>query len=238
MIVRGGAADPRTQWKRAAAEHATRWLRSGMVVGFGAGSTACFAIRHVSTLLARGELSDVTGVACSNAVGQLAASLGIPLTTLEDHPRIDLTIDGADEVAPSLALIKGAGGAMLREKIVGQASLREFIVIDETKVSPVLGTKCALPVEVVPFGWSSQANYLEQLGARVRVRLTRGGAPVRTDQDNLILDCDFGQIRDPWSLATELSARAGIAEHGLFLAVATDLVIASDAGIRHVTRPS
>jgi ribose 5-phosphate isomerase A len=238
VILRSPVENQRIAWKRAAAEHATHWLRSDMVVGLGSGTTASFAVYCLSALLARRQLTGVTAVPCSNATRRLAVTLGIPLTTLEEHPHVDVTIDGADEVDPSLAMIKGRGGALLREKIVGQASLREIIVVDATKVSRRLGTNCALPVEVSPFGWRSQAQYIEALGARVRVRLAPGGEPFRTDQDNLILDCDFGPLHDPRTLAGELSERAGILEHGLFLALATDLVIAGDTGIRHLTRPS
>jgi ribose 5-phosphate isomerase A len=230
-------ADRVAQWKRAAAERATAWVRSGMVVGLGAGSTALFAVKRIAALLGSGELSDILAVPCSRAVGVAAGRLGISLTTLEAHPVIDLTIDGADEVDPKLGLIKGGGGALLHEKIVAQASRRLIIVIDATKASPVLGLRRALPVEVVPFGWRTQAIYLESLGAQVQVRSGPLGTPFRTEQDNLILDCAFGPIHDPRALARALSERAGIAAHGLFLDLATDLVVAGDRGARHFTRP-
>ncbi len=232
------APDPREAWKRAAAEHATRWIRSGMVIGLGAGSTALFAVQRIAALLARNVLSDILGVPCSAAVASAATQLGIPLTTLDAHPVIDLTIDGADEVElESFALIKGGGGALLHEKIVAQASRRELIVVDATKPSRVLGTRRELPVEVVPFGWRSQARYLESLGAHVRMRVTPTGIPFRTDQNNLILDCAFGPICEPHRLARELSRRAGIVEHGLFLDLATDLIVAGNNGIRHLRPP-
>jgi len=229
-------SDPRATWKRAAAERAAEWLRSGMVVGLGAGSTALFAVQRLAALLASGELSDILAVPCSRAVGDVATRLGISLTTLDVHPVIDVTIDGADEVDPELALIKGGGGALLHEKIVAQASRREVIVVDASKPSPALGTRRAVPVEVVPFGWRSQAAFLESLGARVQVRRGPSGARFHTDQENLILDCAFGPIRQPRMLARLLSERAGIVEHGLFIDLATDLVVAGDDGIRHVTR--
>jgi ribose 5-phosphate isomerase A len=230
------ASDPRTMWKRSAAEHAAAWVRSGMVVGLGAGSTALFAVQRLAALLANGELSDILAVPCSRAVGDAATRLGISLTTLDEHPVIDVTIDGADEVDPYLTLIKGAGGALLREKIVAQASRREVIVVDASKPSPALGTHRAVPVEVVPFGWRSQAAFLEALGARVQVRRGPSGARFHTDQGNLILDCAFGAIQEPRRLARVLSERAGIVEHGLFIDLATDLVVAGDDGIRHMTR--
>lgn len=229
-------ADPRIRWKRAAADRAAEWVRSGTVVGLGAGSTALCAVQRIGALLASRALTDILGIPCSGAVATAAAELGIPLTTLEEHPVIDLTIDGADEVDPQLALIKGGGGALLFEKIVAQASRREIIVVDATKLSHALGTHVALPVEVVPFGWRSQALFLESLGAKVHLRRGPEGKPFRTDQNNLILDCDLGPIRDPRALGRELSDRAGIVEHGLFVDLATDLVIAGDDGIRHVAR--
>jgi ribose 5-phosphate isomerase A len=235
--------EAREAWKRAAAERAAGWLQPGMVVGLGGGSTARFAVVRISALLAAGQLSGILGVPCSRAVGRSAERLGIPITTLETHPIVDVTIDGADEVElASFALIKGGGGALLHEKIVAQASRREIIVVDATKPSPVLGNQRAVPVEVVPFGWRSQAAYVESLGARVHVRTDPDGTPYRTDQNNLILDCEFGPIRDPCGLARALSARSGIVEHGLFIDLATDLVICGADGIRHLThaqeRPS
>ncbi len=230
--------DARAMWKRDAAERATEWLRPGMVVGFGAGTTALFAVRRIAVLIADGRLSRIRGVPCSRAVGVAAQQLGISITTLEMHPIVDVTIDGADEAElASFALIKGGGGALLHEKIVAQASCREIIVVDATKPSTVLGSQRSLPVEVVPFGWRSQAAYVESLGARVELRAGPDGTPYRTDQNNLILDCDFGPIRDPRALARALSDRAGIVEHGLFIDLATDLVIADADGIRHLTRP-
>jgi ribose 5-phosphate isomerase A len=228
--------DLRATWRQAAAERATEWVRSGMVIGLGAGSTAAFALRRIAELLARGALTGVVAVPCSREVAAAAARHGIPLTTLEAHPSIDITIDGADEVDPSLALIKGAGGAMLHEKIVAQASRREVIVVDATKQSRMLGTRRAVPVEVVPFGWRSQARFLESLGARVQPRIARDRTLVRTEHGNYILDCAFGVIRGPHELARVLAERAGIVEHGLFLDLTTDLIVADAAGTHLYTR--
>ena len=143
-------------------------------------------------------------------------------------------IDGADEVDPHLNLIKGGGGALLREKIVAQASWREIIVVDESKLSPALGTRWPVPVEVVPLGWRSQGAYLESLEAQPVLRRNSDGSPFKTDQGNLILDCRFDPIYQPAQLAARLSERAGIVEHGLFLGLATDVIVASDQGIRHL----
>ena len=222
--------------KRAAACYAVQFVESGMVVGLGAGSTAALAVQRLAALLRDGQLKDILGVPCSLQVEQEARDLGFPLTTLEEHPQLDLTIDGADEVDPNLDLIKGGGGALLREKIVAQASRREIIVVDESKLSPALGTHWPLPVEVLPFGWRSQLPFLESFGARVVLRHYSDGSPFLTDQGNLILDCHFGPIPDPKGLAAELSQRAGAIAHGLFLDLATDVVVAADEGIRHLKR--
>ncbi len=225
-----------SQLKRQAAERAVEFIESGMVVGLGHGSTAIFAVRRIAELLDTVELENIVGVPCSLHVGEEAQKLGIPLSTLDEHPVIDLTIDGADEVDPHLNLIKGGGGALLREKIVAQASRREIIVVDESKLSPALGTHWAVPVEIIPFGRRPEEDYLKSLGARPVLRRDKDGAPFQTDQGNLILDCDFGPISDPVQLAAQLNQRAGIVEHGLFLGLATDVIIASERGIRHMKR--
>jgi ribose 5-phosphate isomerase A len=222
--------------KNQAAERAVEFIKSGMIVGLGHGSTADFAVQRIAELLKRGELSNVIGIPCSTQVEHKARRLGIPLTTLEEHTVIDLTIDGADEVDPNMDLIKGGGGALLREKIVAQASRREIIVVDESKLSPTLGARWAVPVEVVPFGWQSQARFIESLGATVKLRKDESGKPFATDQDNLILDCNFGPISDPVRLAEALNGRTGIVAHGLFLGLATDLIIANTEGVHHRTR--
>lgn len=222
--------------KQQAAYHAVELVEAGMVVGLGAGSTALFAVRRIAELLRDGQLQSIVGVPCSLQVEKAARRLGIPVTTLEEHPVVDLTIDGADEVDPNLDLIKGGGGALQREKIVAQATRREVIVVDESKLSPALGTRWALPVEVTPFGWGSQLAYLESLGARAVLRQNSDGTRFRTDQGNLILDCHFGPISEPRQLAAKLNERAGIVEHGLFLGLATDVIVATNEGIRHLKR--
>ena len=223
--------------KKQAAERAVEFAESGMVVGLGSGSTARYAIQRIAQKLAAGELTRILGVPTSQAIEQEARELGIPLTTLADHSQIDLTIDGADEVDPSLNLIKGGGGALLREKIVAQASSREIIVVDESKLSARLGTRFALPVEVIPFGWGAETRYLESLGATAKLRLRADGRPVETDQGNWILDARFGPIDDPGTLASQLDRRAGVAGHGLFLGLATDLIVAGSQGVQHLRRP-
>jgi len=222
--------------KKQAAERAVEFIESGTMVGLGHGSTAFFALQRIAALLKMGALKDIIGVPCSLQVEEEARQLGIPLGTLDEHPVIDVTIDGADEVDPNLDLIKGGGGALLREKIVAQASRREIIVVDESKLSPALGTRWPVPVEVIPFGWRSQISFLESLGASVSVRQTCDGKRFVTDQGNLILDCNFGPLQQPTLVARELSQRIGIVEHGLFLGLTTDVIVAGKDGVRHLTR--
>ena len=229
--------DVRTRHKQAAAERAVDFVQSGMIVGLGTGSTTIFAVRRIGARLGTGTLRDVAGVPTSAVTEAEAMRLGIPILAMDWSAEIDLTIDGADEVDPALDLIKGGGGALLREKIVAQASRREIIVVDETKLSPELGTRSAVPVEVTPFGWPAQVRYLQAMGARVTLRRRPDGDPFQTDQGNFILDCAFGSIGHPAELATALDARAGLVEHGLFLGLATDLIVAGAGGLTHRTRP-
>ena len=231
-------AQQHLEYKKQAAEQAVELIKPGMVVGLGTGSTAIFAIRRLAELLRRGALRDILGYATSQATWQEAHRLGIPLLA-QDMPReIDLTIDGADEVDPELNVIKGGGGALLREKIVAQASRRVVITVDDSKLSPRLGTRHPVPVEVLAFGWRSQMRFLESLQARVSIRENADRSQFVTDSGNMILDCDFGPIPDAVSLASTLSGRAGIVEHGLFLGLVTDLIIAGPGGIQHRTRAS
>jgi ribose 5-phosphate isomerase A len=230
-------ADSRDGLKRTAAERAVDRVTSGMRVGLGTGSTAIHATRKIGELLRDGALRDVVGFPTSKATWAEARALGIPLLADDDPGALDITIDGADEVDPELNVIKGGGGALLREKIVAQASRRMVVVVDADKLSARLGTRFPLPVEVVPFGWRAQARYLESLGARVDVRTDEARRTFETDQGNLILDCAFGPISDARQLADVLGRRAGIVEHGLFLELATDLIVADADGVRHVQAP-
>lgn len=222
--------------KRQAAERAVEFVQSGMIVGLGHGSTAIWATRRIAELIKSKELTDILAVPCSAQTEADARELGIPLTTLEEHPNIDLTIDGADEVAPNFDVIKGGGGALLREKIVAQATKREIIVVDESKLSASLGIKWAVPVEVIPFGYGSQKKYLESLGAKVSIRQKSDGTTFYTDQGNLILDCNFGAISDAAGLAEQFKQRTGIVEHGLFIRLVSDVIVASASGTRELKR--
>jgi ribose 5-phosphate isomerase A len=185
------SADPHAKLKQEAAEYAVQFVQSGMIVGLGTGSTAIFATRRIGELLRDGSLTGITGFPTSQATGEEAHRLGIPLIDPSDLARIDLTIDGADEVDPQFNLIKGGGGALFREKIVAQASAREIIIVDDSKLSACLGINHTLPVEVSPFGWHSQLHYLESLGARTAIRKNPDGSQFVTDSGNMILDCDF-----------------------------------------------
>jgi ribose 5-phosphate isomerase A len=227
----------RDELKRQAAEYAAQFVESGMVVGLGTGSTAIWAARKIGAWLQEGTLTDIIGIPTSVGTADEARQLGIPLSTLEEHPAIDVTIDGADEVDPDLNLIKGGGGALLREKIVAQVTARQIIVVDEAKLSERLGMQWGVPVEVVPFGWSGQKTFLESLGADVVVRQTQAGAVYHTDQGNLILDCNFGMIDDAVGLGLRLIQRAGIVEHGLFIGLTSDVIVARPNGIEHQKHP-
>ena len=222
--------------KRLAAEHAVGFVRSGMAIGLGTGSTAIFATREISARLRRGELSGISAIATSRPVHDEAVMLGIPMMTEDLSGPLDLTIDGADEIDPALDVIKGGGGALLREKIVAEASARVIIVADESKLSAVLGTRFSLPVEVLEYGWRSQKRFIASLGAEVTLRRSPDGGMARTDQGNLVLDCRFGPIADAPALSRQLNARAGITAHGLFLGLATDVIVAGSGGIRHLRR--
>ncbi len=227
----------RDRWKQAAAERAAALVQPGMVVGLGTGSSAVFAIRRIAALLQSGDLHDVVGVATSKATEAEAIGLGIKL--LDDFAHeIDLTIDGADEVDPALNLIKGGGGALLREKIVAQASRRVAIVVDEAKLSPALGTRYAVPVEVVGFGWQAQARYLEALipGTAASLRAGVDGDRYITDNGNVILDWATGALDRPAEVVARLDSRAGIVEHGLFLGLTSDLFVGRADGVSHQVR--
>ena len=229
--------EAQARYKQEAAEYAVQFIQSGMTIGLGTGSTAIYAVRHIAALLQSGRLQDIIAFPTSITVWREAVSLGIPMLTEGLPQDIDVTIDGADEVDPQLNLIKGGGGAHLREKVVAQASRREIIVIDESKLSPQLGTHWPVPVEVLLYGWESQARYLISLGAEVVVRQTANGNEFCTDQGNIILDANFGPIADPQWLAQSLAVRAGVVEHGLFLNLTHDVIVAGPNGIRHLQRP-
>jgi ribose 5-phosphate isomerase A len=228
--------DKQEKLKQEAANHAVGFIKSGMVVGLGTGSTAAFAVMRIAERLKSRDLKNIVGIPTSIRIEKLARELEIPLCGLDAQPAIDVTIDGADEVDEDLNLIKGGGGALLREKVVAQASRRNIIVVDESKLSLRLGTRWALPVEVIPFATKAEENFLKSLGASVTLRLDAQGQPYKTDQHNYILDANFGQMADPNRLAAKLNERAGIVEHGLFLGLVGDVIVAAQDEIRHLKR--
>src|SRR5436309_151899 len=227
----GGGPDmaSRDELKQNAAEAALAYVKPGMVLGLGTGSTARHFLAGVARLVANGV--DIKGVPTSLATAEEAKQLGIPLTSLEESFWLDLTVDGADQVDPKLDLIKGMGGALFREKIVAAASKKFVVIIDDSKLVRRLGTKTPLPVEVHPFGWKNAAAALEVLGAKIELR-KNGDEPFRTDNGNHILDAHFGAIRGPAKLASRISSIPGVVGHGLFLKMAHAVLVASQMGVR------
>jgi ribose 5-phosphate isomerase A len=228
--------DKFAEYKKVAGERAVDFIKSGMTVGLGHGSTAIFAVKKIAALIEAGKLHNIKGIACSKFIHNEALRLNIPLTNLSDNPVIDITIDGADEVDPSLDVIKGGGGALLREKIVAQATKYEIIVIDESKLSPALGTKFRLPVEVVQFNWECQRDFLQSLGATVSIRRNNDNSIFLSDENHFILDSNFGPIEDTHKLSQILNNRIGIVDHGLFLDIAKMVIVAGTNGIQELTR--
>ncbi|MBI4228763.1 MAG: ribose-5-phosphate isomerase RpiA [Deltaproteobacteria bacterium] len=222
--------------KKEAGETAAHFVKSGMVVGLGTGSTTRFALEEIGKRIKSGKLKDIVGIPSSIQTEKISKELGISLTTFDEFQEIDLTIDGADEVDPKLNLIKGGGGALLREKILAQASKRNIMIVDESKLSPQLGTHSPVPIEVIPFAWKLVEKFLTSLGGQVRLRIKDDGNPYTTDQDNFILDTRFGPISDLEGLASNLSNKAGIVEYGLFLGTASEVIVAGENGIRFLRR--
>jgi ribose 5-phosphate isomerase A len=221
------------QEKEAAARASLRFVQDGQVVGLGTGSTAGHFIQLLGEQVKNGLR--VRGIPTSVRSQELALSVGIPLTTLDECQEIDVTVDGADEVDPQLRLIKGGGGAMLREKIVASATRQLVIVADASKQVATLG-KFPLPVEVIPFAQALVAKRIAALGAEVRPRVDGYGALYVTDEKNHILDCHFGVIGDADELAQKLSAMPGIVEHGLFVGMASVVIFAKGSEIVELRR--
>ena len=229
MSERTGGAEA---LKRAAAVRAAEWIRDGMTVGLGTGSTVRHLLDHIAERRAAGEWRAVVGVPTSEDTTRRARELGIPLATLEERPRMDLTIDGADEVDPQLRLIKGLGGALLRETVVAAASDVLVIVADDSKRVERLGTRSPLPVEVDPFAAAVMPGFLRALGCEPVLRMAGGGQPLRTDGGHLVFDCRFSAgIDDPEGLEVTLNNRPGVMENGLFLGMARAVVLAGSGGI-------
>lgn len=223
------------EYKRAAAKAAVELVESGMLIGLGHGSTVQFAIEGIAKRVQAGALKDIQIIPCSRATEREAKKLGLLVTEFDFKRKIQMTIDGADEIDLDFNLIKGGGGALLREKLVAQESEREIIIADESKLSPRLGTNFKLPIEVMPFGWERQVVFVDSLGGQAIARKRDNDEFVLSDQGNYLLDCDFGAIEDAAALAAQLEGRAGIVEHGLFLALATDVIVAGPDGVDHHT---
>jgi len=221
------------QEKEAAARASLKFVKDGQVVGLGTGSTAAFFIKLVGEEVKKGLR--IRGIPTSVRSRDLALSLGIPVVTFDEVQEIAVTVDGADEFDPQLRLIKGGGGALLREKIVASASRELVIVADESKQVPVLG-KFPLPVEVIGFAQALVSKRIAALGADVRLRRDANGQPYVTDEKHLILDCSFGQIRDADGLARELSEMPGVVEHGLFIGMATVVLMAKGSEVVELRR--
>ncbi|HEX6307776.1 MAG TPA: ribose-5-phosphate isomerase RpiA [Longimicrobiales bacterium] len=212
--------------KRAAAERAVEYIESGMRLGLGTGSTAKHVLDVIAERLRDGALRDVAGVPTSRATAEYARQLDIPLLELDDVQRLDLAIDGADEVDPQLDLIKGLGGALLWEKIVETAADRFIVVVDESKLVHRLGERAPVPVEVVSFGWRTLLPHFARLGARPVLR-AGGGQPFVTDGGHYIIDCHFdGGIADAPETAAALRSRTGVVETGMFIGMASAVVVA------------
>lgn len=223
----------RDQEKQAAARAAVQLVQPGNIVGLGSGSTAAFAVRFLADRVREGL--KILGIPTSRHTQQLAEQLGIPLTTLDEHPVIDIDIDGADEIDPQLNLIKGGGGAFLREKVIASVSRRFVVIGDSAKQVSRLG-KFPLPVEVIPFAENLIKSRIESMGAQVALRRYAYGNPYVTDEGHHILDCTFGEIADPAALAGELRSIPGVVEHGLFIGMTESALVGKDGEVVELRR--
>lgn len=221
------------QEKRAAAAKSLEFVQDGMCLGLGSGSTSAIMVEMLAKRIRQGLR--IQGVPSSEGTRSLAHRLGIPLLSFDDVTELDLTIDGADQANGELDLIKGGGGALLREKVVASLSKRVIIIVDSSKYVPQLGA-FPLPVEVVQFAWRPLAERVRQLGAVPQLRMTSYGQPFVTDEGNYILDCSFTVIENPRALAQELKAIAGVMEHGLFVHIADTLIVGQGEGTQVITR--
>ncbi len=221
--------------KQTAGKKSVDFIEPGMVVGLGTGSTAKYMIEELGMRLKTGRLTNIRCVASSKQTEIQANQLGLPLTSFKNIKQIDITIDGADEIDKNLNLIKGGGGALLREKILAQNSRRLMIIADETKMSGFLGEKWSVPIEVLPFAWEIESMYLRSIGGEWSIRKAKSAEIFLTDQQNYILDCNFGVMQDPGLIAGKLDNRAGILGHGLFISMASDVIIGADDSWRHIS---
>ena len=221
--------------KEAAGRAAAKLVCDGDIVGLGSGSTAYFAVIALGERVKAGL--KITGIPTSVQTGELARAVGIPLTTLDEHPEIDITIDGADEVDPRLNLIKGGGGALLREKVVASVTKKMVVVVDSGKIVSVLG-KFPLPIEVISFARTVVEKKIVALGGSPKLRTKSDGSPFVTDNGNQILDCSFGKIADPAALALELNGMPGVVEHGLFIGLAKLAIVGRGNSTQEIPSPT
>ncbi len=237
-MLTGGYNPPllmKNSLKREAGLQALAFIEDGMTLGLGSGSTIKFFIEGLGERVQQGL--KITAVPTSQQTAQLASQLGIPLTELSARQPLDLTIDGADAVEVStLNLIKGLGGALLREKLVAINSARMLVIVDESKLVDKLGSKCPVPVEIVPFGWQTTAERLKRLGAEPQLRLRSDGQVLITDEGHHIVDCRFAAIDDAKKLADELKNVVGVVESGLFVGIASIVIAAKQDGIVRLDR--
>ena len=223
----------REELKKLAAEKAVEQVKDGMIVGLGTGSTMKYTLIKLGELVKSGL--KIQGVATSINTKRIAQKEGIPLTTIDEHPEIDITIDGADEVDSSLNLIKGGGGALTREKIIAYNSKKVVIIVDDSKIVKALGIDFALPVEVLRFGWTSTKKILEEFGCSIELRKIMGN-PFLTDNSNYILDLDFEHISEPEELEKDINCIPGVVENGLFIGLVNEVIVGSTQGVMTLER--
>ena len=224
-------SDAHNQEKELAGRAAAKLVQDGEIVGLGTGSTAYFTVLALGARVKAGL--KIIGIPTSNATAELARSVGIPLSTLDQYPVLDIDIDGADEIDPHLNLIKGGGGAHLREKVIAAAAKKMVVIADSGKLVPVLG-KFPLPVEIVLFARAVVEKKIAALGATTKLRTRPDGSPYLTDNGNPILDCSFGKIEDPPALARTLSEIPGIVEHGLFIGLASVALVGRGDSVQEI----
>jgi ribose 5-phosphate isomerase A len=228
-ITDSGESLEREDLKKIAAEKAVEQIKDGMIVGLGTGSTMKYALRKLGKLV-RKDLK-IQGIATSVITKRIAQEEEIPLTTIDEHSEIDITIDGADEVDSSLNLIKGGGGALTREKIIAYNSKKVIIIVDDSKVVKALGIDFPLPVEVIKFGWTSTKKALEKFGCEVIRREVIQSEPYISDNGNYILDCDFDHITNPEELEKDIKTIPGVVENGLFINLTDEVIVGGKQGI-------
>lgn len=222
--------------KQQAALASLKYLKDGLTIGLGTGSTVRYFLEGIAEMLKKGTLKNIKGIATSRQTEEIATRVGIPLVSFFEAPLLDVYIDGADEVDDCLDMIKGGGAALIREKIVAQNSKLRVIIIDSSKLSKKIGERWAVPIEVFPMAVGAEIEFLKTLDAVSQLRLKSEQTPLLTDNGNYILDTNFGEISDPKTISNRLNARAGIAGHGIFHELADVLIVASEVGVSEIKR--